>query len=203
MSDPNVSHFEHTVSSITSTLLARARARDQAAWDRVVDLYGPLVYHWCRGAKLTADDARDVSQEVFIAVSRNLNRFRRKEEKDTFLGWLHTITDNKIRDFWRRNNKEPAAKGGSTAQAILRNTSGDPLDSCESVVPEFRELYVRIAGFVRHRVSDIHWEVFWRVTVQEEPASDVAELLGLERHNVYKIKSRVLRMLREEFGETI
>src|SRR5439155_4050455 len=29
------------------TLLQRAQARQPAAWERLVDLYAPLVLHWC------------------------------------------------------------------------------------------------------------------------------------------------------------
>jgi RNA polymerase sigma-70 factor (ECF subfamily) len=32
------------------TLVARVQANEQAAWQRLVDLYGPLIYSWaCRG----------------------------------------------------------------------------------------------------------------------------------------------------------
>jgi len=34
--------------SISSTLLAQIRARRPEAWQRLVDLYGPVVYRWCR-----------------------------------------------------------------------------------------------------------------------------------------------------------
>ena len=35
-------------SSISSTLLERIRNRRPEAWQRLVDLYGPVVYRWCR-----------------------------------------------------------------------------------------------------------------------------------------------------------
>src|SRR5436309_2947113 len=47
------------------SLLARARTREAAAWERLVDLYAPLVYHWCRRCGLSAEDSADVFQEVF------------------------------------------------------------------------------------------------------------------------------------------
>ena len=34
------------------TLLQRVQARQPAAWERLVDLYAPLVLHWCRRAGL-------------------------------------------------------------------------------------------------------------------------------------------------------
>src|SRR5262249_61127710 len=34
--------------STSRSLLERVRADDPAAWERLVGLYSPLVYHWCR-----------------------------------------------------------------------------------------------------------------------------------------------------------
>ena len=36
--------------SVSSTLLERLKARRPEAWERLVDLYGALVYRWCRWA---------------------------------------------------------------------------------------------------------------------------------------------------------
>src|SRR5262245_31027019 len=54
----------------SSGLLERVKAQDQAAWERLVSLYSPLLYRWCRQAGLQAEDARDIGQEVFTAVAR-------------------------------------------------------------------------------------------------------------------------------------
>jgi hypothetical protein len=55
-----------TGSSISSSLLLRARAHDPEAWRRLVRVYGPLIYSWCRRAGLQAADAADVDQEVYL-----------------------------------------------------------------------------------------------------------------------------------------
>ena len=34
------------------SLLLRVQGNDQDAWTRLVNLYAPLVYHWCRRAGL-------------------------------------------------------------------------------------------------------------------------------------------------------
>src|SRR2546429_459226 len=102
--------------STSPSLLARARANQPAAWEQLVDLYAPLVYHWCRRAALGPEDTADVFQEVFRAVARNLSDFRREREGDTFRGWLRTITRNKVRDHYRRHQEGPQAIGGTDAQ---------------------------------------------------------------------------------------
>src|SRR5262245_43896916 len=91
------------------------KAREDAAWRRFVHLYVPLIYRWCRKAGLQESDAEDVGQEVFRAVDRAIERYRHDRESDTFRGWLRTITQNKLRDFGRRIERERPGDGGSDA----------------------------------------------------------------------------------------
>src|SRR5947209_16334896 len=85
----------HTTSP---SLLARLRRPDDPeAWDRLVDLYTPLLYHWARGTGLQEPDAADLVQEVFAVLVRKLPEFRYDEHK-SFRGWLRKITLNKWRD---------------------------------------------------------------------------------------------------------
>lgn len=83
--------------SISSTLLDQLRARRPDAWQRLVALYGPVTYRWCRRSNLTAEDAADVVREVLAAVMLHLPDFRRDRREDSFSGWLATITRNKVR----------------------------------------------------------------------------------------------------------
>src|SRR5262249_58593187 len=56
-------------SSATSrSLLARVQANESDAWERLVNLYAPLVLHWCRCGGLQHHDVADVFQEVFQSV---------------------------------------------------------------------------------------------------------------------------------------
>src|SRR5215207_5403568 len=91
------------------SLLLRVQSDQPGAWERLVDLYAPLVYHWCRRARLGPEDTADVFQEVFRAVARTIATFHRDRTGDTFRGWLRTITRNKIRDHFRRLEEQPRA----------------------------------------------------------------------------------------------
>jgi RNA polymerase sigma-70 factor (ECF subfamily) len=46
--------------STSSSLLARAARHDADAWQRMSDLYVPLVYRWAQRGGLQASDAADV-----------------------------------------------------------------------------------------------------------------------------------------------
>jgi RNA polymerase sigma-70 factor (ECF subfamily) len=48
----------------SSSLLERVKTQDPQGWQRLLALYGPLVYHWARQSHLQDQDAADVVQEV-------------------------------------------------------------------------------------------------------------------------------------------
>ena len=113
--------------SATSTeLLRQAQANDQTAWQQLVELYSRRMYRWCRRAGLQPADASNMAQEALQAVARNLGGFHRDRPGDTFRGWLRRITDNKIRDHFRKQGKTPdLAAGGLDSQQVLVYLAND------------------------------------------------------------------------------
>jgi RNA polymerase sigma-70 factor (ECF subfamily) len=193
-------------SSISSTLLDRVRAQRPEAWERLVDLYGPVVYRWCRQSALRPEDAADVVQEVFTAVAAHVGQFRRERPGDSFGGWLRTITRNKIRDLYRRRQGKAQARGGTDARQQLAEIGGppepsDPSAACDNGLDAW--LSRRGLELVRAEFENRTWEAFWRTAVEGRAPADIAEDLGMTVQAVYKAKSRVLRRLRQELGGLI
>jgi len=187
-------------SSISSSLLARARAGDSEAWKHLLELYTPLVYQWCRHCSLQAEDAADVAQEVFAAVAHGIRDFRRERVGDSFRGWLWTITRNKVRDSVRRRHGAPQARGGSEAQARLAQVADD---ASEPSTQDFTghpglSLQRRALELVRASVEQRTWEAFWQVTAEGREPDCVAHELGLTLKAVYDANYRVRRKLRNE-----
>jgi RNA polymerase sigma-70 factor (ECF subfamily) len=115
-------------SSATSrSFLERAKAKDASTWDRLIFLYTPLVVHWCRGRELAEADIADIVQEVFMAVARHIEAFRKERAGGSFRGWLRTITQNKLRDHFRKRKREPGAVGGTEALARLSACRRSPM----------------------------------------------------------------------------
>src|SRR3954451_16054692 len=90
--------------SISNSLLEGVKSRDARAWQRLVDLYGPLVYHWCCRPGLRREDRADIFQEVFRTLAEKIDIFCRDRPGGTFRGWLRTITRNKIADHFRKKH---------------------------------------------------------------------------------------------------
>lgn len=194
-----------SVDSTSTSLLLRVKQHDAEAWDRLVHLYGPLVYDWCRQQNLQPADAADVSQEVFRAVARSVVKFRRERASDTFRGWLWTITRNKVRDHFRARTDHEEARGGTE---ILRQLNAIPDEEPPSTIGPANDSitsspFHRAVELIRMEFEDRTWQAFWCVTIDQRATADVAEELGISVNAVRKAKSRVLRRLREEFGELL
>lgn len=192
-------------SSISSTLLERVQARRPEAWEQLVDLFGPVVYGWCRQSGLRPEDAADVVQEVFLAVAGAVRAFRRERPDDSFTAWLATITRNKVRDHFRRRQRRAEARGGTTAQRQMAEVR-QPADPASSISHSPRTaswLSRRGLNLIRADFEIRTWEAFWRTAVDGRPPADVADELGMSVAAVYQAKSRVLRRLRHDFRDLL
>jgi RNA polymerase sigma-70 factor, ECF subfamily len=190
--------------SVSSTLLDQLRAGRPEAWERFVRLYSPVIYRWCRRSGLTADDSADVFQEVLSAVMLHLSDFHRDKPQDSFGGWLAAITRNKVRDLYRRRQGKAEARGGSTAQRQMAEIPQPPEPSEEFIAPDAESaawLSRRALDLIRAEFENRTWQAFWRVTIQGQSSSQVADDLKMSIPAVYTAKSRVLRRLRQIMRE--
>jgi RNA polymerase sigma-70 factor (ECF subfamily) len=190
--------------SVGASLLERLRAGQAGAWKRLAGLYGATVYVWCRRAGVSEADAPDVSQEVFTAVARRIADFRRERPGDSFRAWLWTITRNKVRDHWRLLAEQVRAAGGTAAQEVM-NQVAEPAgpESEAGAEPHPGDLYLRALELIRSEFEERTWKAFLMVTVEGRMPAEVAAELGTTPGAVYIAKCRVLKRLREEFGDLL
>lgn len=83
------------LSAADCALIDEALRGSQRAWDRLVERYGRLVYSIPRRYRMSAADADDVFQAVFLSLYRNLGRLR---EGQRLSAWLITTAH---RECWR------------------------------------------------------------------------------------------------------
>jgi RNA polymerase sigma-70 factor (ECF subfamily) len=177
---------------------------DSLAWRELVDLYGPLVAHWCRRCGLDNHEAADCLQEVFAAVSLALASYEPRGASGAFRGWLWTITRNKVRDHARRKSRQPQAAGGSTAQQALANVAdSSPLPDEEPTHTEqLNELVRRGLEQVRGEFEERTWQAFWRSAIDGLPTAVAAQELGVTAAAIRQSRSRVMRRLRQQLGDS-
>lgn len=95
-----------------SQLIASCRRGDADGWDQLFFTYYPVtgkfIFHL--SPSLSAEDAEEICQDVFLAVIRNIESFR---GHSSFQTWLYRIATNKTRDYIE---KQRAAKRGGGEQ---------------------------------------------------------------------------------------
>ena len=80
--------------------LEKARQNDINAWEKLVKEYESMVYHIAYRMMQNEQEAKDISQEIFIKVYRNLPKF---DGKSAFSTWLYRIAVNTCIDTLRKN----------------------------------------------------------------------------------------------------
>ncbi len=88
---------------------------DQNAWEKFVQLYTPLMFHWARNVGLQQFDAADLVQEVLSIVFRRLPDFQ-YNTTGSFRGWLRTVTLNKFREKKRKRVTDVSVASNSVLE---------------------------------------------------------------------------------------
>ena len=179
--------------STSLTLLDRLRQPlDQAAWERFVELYTPLLCHWADRAGLPKSDAADLIQDVFQILVQKLPQFAYDQQR-SFRGWLHTVLLNQWRTRLRRRTPELLGANGAAL--------ADPVEPDAFIEKEYRDyLIARALQVMRTDFQPNTWRACWEHVAQGRPVAEVAAELGISVRAVYLAKARVLRRLRQELN---
>jgi RNA polymerase sigma-70 factor, ECF subfamily len=89
---------------VVGLLVRRCIGGDALAWEEIVRRYHRRIYNICYRFAGSADDAQDLTQEVFIKMYRTLNTY--DVERGAFMTWVTTITRNLLVDHFRRTKQE-------------------------------------------------------------------------------------------------
>jgi RNA polymerase sigma-70 factor (ECF subfamily) len=191
-------------SGTSLTLLQRLRANEPEAWRAMVQLYSPLICHWCARGGVRGPDVDDVLQDVLREASSHLADFRRERAGDTFRGWLRGITRHMVGLHFRRRGRHPQAGGGTNAFSKLQEIADDSTSPEEDdPSAEVDGLYRRAMNLIRGEFEEKTWRAFWQTVVDGRSPVDIAAEMGVTPAAVRKAKSRVLLRLKQEFGDLL
>ncbi|MDT5121504.1 MAG: polymerase sigma-70 factor, subfamily [Acidobacteriota bacterium] len=84
--------------TVETQFIERLRARETAAFDRLVEERSVEVYSLLYRLTEDAEEARDLTQETFLRVFQSIDRFRGDADLKT---WIYRIAVNQARNRWR------------------------------------------------------------------------------------------------------
>jgi len=100
---------------VVGLLVRRCISGDAAAWEEIVQRYHRRIYNVCYRFAGDAENAQDLTQEVFIKMYRTLNTY--DSGKGAFMTWVTTITRNLLVDHFRKS------KGDRVTDSLDSTTS--------------------------------------------------------------------------------
>ncbi len=186
-----------------SSLIARlANVGDDDSWREFASLYEPLIYRQARRYGLQHADARELVQDVLIAVSKAISRFTVDKNRGRFRSWLYAIGRNTSIRHLARIRRAECASGDSRIQTAIAETP-DP----RSIAPrEFdlelkRHAFLWVAKQVRGEFQPKTWQAFWSTAVENHSIQSTAETLDMSVGAVYIARTRVMARLRTRVQE--
>ena len=183
------------------TLLGRLREAptDGVAWERFVAQYGPPTLAWCRKRGLQHADAEDVTQEILVRLAKSLRTFSYDPSR-SFRAWLRKVSVRAIGEYFGTLKPGERGSGDSDIFEILGSVQAR-VDLVAQYEAEFDlELLDEAMARVRLRVEPTTWEAFRASAVEKLSGSETARRLGLPLTAVYKARSRVQAMIRNELA---
>ncbi len=168
---------------------------DDSSWQRLADLYVPLIQRWLHQHGLPPSDADDLAQEVMLVIVREMPEFEHSGRKGAFRNWLRTVAVHRLRGYWRSKQSRP----DQMVEERLDQLADSSSDLARLWDKEHDEFVLRsLMELIEPEFSPTAWHAFHRQTVDGLTASQAAAELGVSANAVLIAKSRVLRRLRQE-----
>ena len=183
--------------STRKSLLLRIKDSDDAlAWSQFADLYGPLIFRYGKRKGLQVADAADLMQDVLGRVSRSIENFDYNPAIGRFRSWLFLISRQAISDLYKKRNRQPVGTGDSRIAELIADAPAQQEESLwESEYCQ--HLLSWAMDQVQGQFSESTWMAFCEFGLNNRPAQEVADSLGISVGAVYIAKSRVTKRLKD------
>ncbi len=167
-------------------LIHSARKGDSMAFGELMQAHQDKIYTLCYRMTGNAEDAADLTQEVFLSAWRSLSRF---QEQSSFGTWVYRMATNASIDFLRREKR----------RQVLSMTMEEDSEERQAQVPDERYSPHRLLEQkeARQAVADAlaalspeHRQVLVLREMEGLSYQEVGQLLDLEEGTV---KSRIAR----------
>jgi RNA polymerase sigma-70 factor (ECF subfamily) len=195
---PNVSGGRILIDSLDQPLVSRCLDGDEAAWEELVRQHTRQVYGLCFRFTNSAQEAQDLTQDVFLRVFKTIKSFRSTE--GSFHTWLARVTRNLLIDHYRRNRQERVTDSIEEQLPMLEEAGG-----AASVRPDHalagREASEILQLTLQKLSPDLREAVILR-DLQEMEYREIADVLsipeGTVKSRINRGRAELARLLRKQ-----
>ena len=186
-------HFNNE-STRSSVLRAVANTENEAAWQRLFDLYAGFIFSIARSKGLKPEDADDIVQVVFSDLARNLPTFQYDRAKGKFRSYLSGLVHWRVMDRLKAGKRDMELRANFLEEAqSFASPDDNGFAEREWQAAALEEALRRIKPDVRPE----HYAAFVASAVEGQDTEVVMRLYGLSRDNLYQIRKRLTEKLRE------
>jgi RNA polymerase sigma factor (sigma-70 family) len=177
---------------VVVALVRRCIAGDAEAWEEIVRQHSRRIYNICYRFTGSAENADDLSQEVFIKMYRTLSSF--DPDKGAFTTWITTMTRNLLVDHFRKTKQDRATDsldaglGDEEDSATLGDRIPDSKPSADDRIQR-RETQEMVQKAIQKLSPELREAVILR-DLQDMDYKEIAQALKVPEGTV---KSRINR----------
>ena len=190
-----------------NALVRRCVAGDAAAWQEIVQQYNRRIYNICYRFSGSADDAADLTQEVFIKIYRTLSSF--DGSRAAFMTWVTTVTRNLLVDHFRKGKYDRVtdsldATPGSQEDGL---SIGEQLED-QGSTPEQRVQSQETQKMVQAALQKLSPELREAVILRDLQDLDYKEIAivlkvpeGTVKSRINRGRTELARLLQRTYGQ--
>ena len=186
-------------STRSSVLRAVADTENEAAWQRLFDLYAGFIFSIARSKGLKPEDADDIVQVVFTDLTRNLPTFQYDRSKGRFRSYLAGLVHWRVTDRLKAGKRDMELMASFEEESKATAAGDAAFEEREWQAAAMEEALRRIKPDVRPE----HYAAFVASTVEGQDTETVMRLYGLSRDNLYQIRKRLTAKLRETVEQVL
>ncbi|HEV7767998.1 MAG TPA: RNA polymerase sigma factor [Thermoanaerobaculia bacterium] len=176
-------------------LVQTIRAGDTDAFETLVRRKTTKVYALCYRVIGNAEDAKDISQLVFLKLWENLEKYDPSYAFDT---WLYRMVTNVAIDFMRNKQSRDNAVNSNLR---LVKTSADPEQTVIVQRKEVEHLFNEIANILSPKQKTI----FIMNQMEDLPSAEIAKILGCRestvRNHLFNARKLMQAQLQQRYPE--
>ena len=194
---------------VVTQLVRRCASGDAVAWEEIVQRFHRRIYNICYRFSGSAEDAQDLTQDVFIKVYRTVGSF--DGEKASFNTWVTTVTRNLLVDHFRKTRNDRATDSMDAPQGA--DEDGPTLaDRLSDGVPgpqvhvESRERREMVQQALQQISPDLREAVILR-DLQDMDYREIAQVLkvpeGTVKSRINRGRAELARLLQRTYKQAL
>jgi RNA polymerase sigma-70 factor (ECF subfamily) len=195
---PNVSGGRILIDSLDQPLVSRCLDGDEAAWEELVRQHTRQVYGLCFRFTNSAQEAQDLTQDVFLRVFKTIKTFRSAE--GSFHTWLARVTRNLLIDHYRRTRQERVTDSIEEQLPMLQEKGGSAAARPDQALAGLEASEI-LQATLQKLSPDLREAVILR-DLQEMEYREIAEVLdipeGTVKSRINRGRAELARLLRKQ-----